>query len=285
MVSLTVLLLGLATLSWPTTRCAGRLRRLTAPSAKPRRPRLPRPTLLVLATTAGVLGFLLAGPGGALAASLATATAWRRWTARRTLRRTMAAVDGLVEALRSLVAELRAGAHPAAAAESAAVDAEPAAAQAMRSIAAAARLDGDIDRALRTHHATTPATTRALTQLAQAWTLVRRHGLALADVLDAVHHDLDTRIRFARQVLARMAGPRTSATILALLPLVGLALGQAMGAHPLHLLTATPSGQLLLLLGTTLICAGLTWTARLTTQVVLPWDREPAPRTGRVVLT
>lgn len=198
MVSLTVLLLGLATLSWPTTRCAGRLRRLTAPSAKPRRPRLPRPTLLVLATTAGVLGFLLAGPGGALAASLATATAWRRWTARRTLRRTMAAVDGLVEALRSLVAELRAGAHPAAAAESAAVDAEPAAAQAMRSIAAAARLDGDIDRALRTHHATTPATTRALTQLAQAWTLVRRHGLALADVLDAVHHDLDTRIRFAR---------------------------------------------------------------------------------------
>ncbi len=239
MVSVAVLALGFALLSWPTGRCVGRLRRLTGLGGKARLLRLPRPTLLAVATGAALLGFLLAGPGGALAGSLAAVTGWRRWTARRRLRQTLVAVDGLAEALRALVAELRAGAHPAAAAESAAVDAEPAAAQAMRGIAAAARLDGDVDRALRASGASTPATARVFTQLAQAWTMVRRHGLALADVLDAVHHDLDTRVRFARQVLARMAGPRTSATILALLPVVGIGLGQAMGARPLHMLKAT----------------------------------------------
>jgi tight adherence protein B len=272
MVSCAVLLLGLAVLSWPTGRCAGRLRRLIGPAGRSHgvpRVRLPRPTLLMVAVGATVPGFLLGGAGGALAAGLAGVTAWRRWTARRALRRTLTAVDGLAEALRSLVAELRAGAHPAAAADSAAIDAEPAAARAMRSIAAAARLDGDVDRALTASRAATPATARVLTQLSQAWIMVRRHGLALADVLDAVQHDLDTRVRFARQVLARMAGPRASATILALLPTVGIGLGEAMGAHPLRILTATTSGQLLLVTGTALACAGVAWSARITNQVVL----------------
>jgi len=264
------LLLGLAVLSWPAARSTARLRRAVGTSGRTRRwPRLPRPGVVVVTIAVAVPGFLIGGVGGGIAAALAGGTAWRRLAARRAMRHTMATVDGLAEALRSLVAELRAGAHPAAAAESAAVDAEPAAATAMRAIAAAARLDGDIARALGAAGPTTPATTRVLAQLCHAWTLVRRHGLPLADVLDAVHRDLDTRIRFARQVIARMAGPRASATILALLPTIGIALGQAMGARPLHLLTHTPTGQLLLVLGAALVCAGLTWSARLTNQVVL----------------
>lgn len=140
----------------------------------------------------------------------------------------------------------------------------------MRAVAAAARLDGDVARALATDRTTPTATARVFRQLSQAWILVQRHGLPLADVLDAVRGDLDARGRFARQTLARMAGPRASATILALLPALGLALGQAMGAHPLRVLTATPTGQLLLLIGVALTCAGVTWSARLTHQVVLP---------------
>jgi tight adherence protein B len=174
-------------------------------------------------------------------------------------------VDGLAEALRSMVAELRTGAHPATAAEAAAVDAQAAAARAMRAIAAAARLDGDVHRALTVTQPTVPA----LGQVSRAWTLAGRHGLPLAEVLDAVRGDLQARARFARQVLARMAGPRASATILALLPAFGLALGEAMGARPLHVLTGTGSGQLLLLTGVTLACTGVAWSARLTRQVVL----------------
>jgi tight adherence protein B len=270
MVTLSVALLALAVLVWPARQGASRLRRMVAVGqASPGRRRLPRPTTAWLAFGFGVIGWVVSGAGGGIAAALVAATGWRRWTARRARRRTLAAVDGLAEALRSMVAELRAGAHPAVAADSAAADAEPQAARALRAVAATARLDGDVARALATSKAATPATAEVLGQLARAWILVQRHGLPLAEVLDAVRGDLETRVRFTRQVLARMAGPRASATILALLPAVGIALGQAMGARPLHVLIGTATGQVLLVLGVGLACAGVAWSARLTDRVVL----------------
>jgi tight adherence protein B len=66
-----------------------------------------------------------------------------------------------------------------------------------------------------------------------------------------------------------MAGPRASGTVLAVLPLLGVLLGEGMGAHPVHVLLATPIGQTLLALGTTLIATGLYWITRLTTRTVL----------------
>jgi tight adherence protein B len=267
MVSLAVIVLALAILVWPPGRSTGRLRLVLAGSRAPVRRRLPRPTTAWIALGFGLCGLLVGGVGTGIAAALATATGWRRWTARRAGRRSLAAVDGLAEALRSMVAELRAGAHPAVAADAAAADAEPQAARAMRAVAAAARLDGDVALALKAG-AAAPATARVLAQLSRAWVLVQRHGLPLADVLDAVHGDLETRARFTRQVLARMAGPRASATILALLPVVGIALGEAMGARPLNVLLGTPTGQLLLVLGVGLACAGVAWSARLTERVI-----------------
>jgi tight adherence protein B len=71
-------------------------------------------------------------------------------------------------------------------------------------------------------------------------------------------------------VNARMAGPRASATVLALLPVLGVVLGEAMGAHPIQVLADTPLGQALLIVGTTLICAGIQWSAYLTQRAVLP---------------
>jgi tight adherence protein B len=268
-VVISLVLLATAFLCWPAKPGAVRLRGLVPAGARSRRRvRLPRPTTAMISLGLGSLGWLAGGFGGAIACALGAATAWRRWTVRRTTRQTLSAIDGLAEAVRSVVAELRAGAHPAAACESAASDAEPRAARALRALAAAARLDGDLDQALHTSRAANPTTAPVLDQLARAWTLGHRHGLPLAEVLDAVRADLDSRARFARQVLARMAGPRASATILALLPLLGIALGQAMGAHPLHILLATPAGQLLLPVGAALGCAGVAWSAHLTKAVV-----------------
>ena len=263
MVSL--LCLALATLCWPATPAAKRLRTLT-PTDGPSRRRLrpPRPSSVTLATTAAATGWMIAGLGGAVAAALATITIWRRWRARGDLRRGLSTIDGLTEALRSLVAGLRAGAHPAEAADSAAADAHPTAAAPMRAIAAASRLDGDVTRALANTH----LLDSVLNRLSRAWTLAQRHGLPLADVLDAVGRDLDQRTRFARQVLARMAGPRASATVLALLPALGILLGEAMGADPLRYLTTPGPGQVVLIAGSTLLCAGVTWCGRLTNQVV-----------------
>lgn len=254
---------AVAVLVWPAAPAARRLRDLTG-GRRRHRVRAPRPSSVTLAATATVVGWLVAGAGGAVAALLATVTAWRRWRARGDLNRALSAVDGLAEAIRSLVAGLRAGAHPAEAADSAAVDARPEAAASMRAIAAAARLDGDVCLALRAAGSDTLAS--GLTRISRAWALAQRHGLPLADVLDAVGRDLDQRVRFSRQVLARMAGPRTSATVLALLPALGVVLGEAIGAQPLRMLTGP--GQWLLAVGVALLCAGVAWCGRLTGQVV-----------------
>lgn len=265
MVTLSLLSGGLALLCWPDTTPLARLRAMTA--TRTRRLRTPRPSAMTLSGGAALAGWLAADVAGALAAALAAATTWRRFRARAEVRHTLAAADGLTEALRSLVAALRAGAHPAEAADSAATDAEPRAATAMRAMAAAARLNGDVARALDT--VSTPALAAPLTRLAKAWQLAQRHGLPLAEVLEAVRADLDQRTTFARQVTARMAGPRSSAAVLAVLPTLGIALGEAMGARPLHVLTATGHGQLMLLSGVALLCAGITWCGHLTNQVVL----------------
>lgn len=253
---------AVAVLTWPTTPATRRLRELSGERRR-RHLRPPKPSSVTLVMAAIGVGWLIAGIGGAGAAFLATVTVRRRWRARGELNRSLAAIDGLAEALHSLVAGLRAGAHPADAADSAAVDAQPAAAGAMRAIAAAARLNGDIRLALA---GTAQTLGSGLARVARAWTLAQRHGLPLADILDAVARDLDQRSRFARQVLARMAGPRTSATVLALLPVLGIGLGEAIGAQPLRMLTGP--GQALLVVGVALLCAGVAWCGRLTNQVV-----------------
>lgn len=258
---LTLICCATALFTWPATPATRRLRDLTGTRTR-RRPRPPRPRSVTLTAMAVLAGWLVAGVGGAIAALLAAITAARRWRAKGDLTRALSAVDGLAEAIRALVAGLRAGAHPAEAAESAATDAQPEAAASMRAIAAAARLGGDVRLAL----AAGPHTlATGLVRVSRAWTLAQRHGLPLADILDAVGRDLEQRARFARQVLARMAGPRTSATVLAVLPALGVALGEAIGAHPVRMLTGP--GQLLLAFGVALLCAGIAWCGRLTTQV------------------
>lgn len=269
MVSIVILLLALAVLCWPADRSAGRLRGLITNRTPRRRCTLPRPTTFAVAAGLGLAGWALLGIGGAAAGALTGATSWRRWSKRMEVRRMLSAIDGLAEGLQSLVAELRVGAHPAVAAEAAATDAEAQAAVVLRAVAAAARLDADVDRALAAKAEALPALGPMLARLSQAWILAGRHGLPLADVLDAVRGDLEARARFARQVQARMAGPRASATVLALLPAVGVGLGEAMGARPLHVLAGTAAGQVLLVLGAGLVCAGVAWSARITGQAVL----------------
>lgn len=256
-----VLLLAAAAIAWPSDLASLRLRRLTNP---PRATLLRKPKQVgLIAAVAGALVFAaVVGPGGGIAAAMVALTVRHQIQGRRRLRSRLAATAGLAEAIRSLVAELRAGAHPADAAEGAARDADPAVAATLRSAAAAVRLGGDIDAAFS---AAGPEAA-----VARAWRLATRHGLALADVLDAVRAELDHQVGFARHVMARMAGPRAGAMVLAGLPVIGLLLGQAMGAAPLAVLTNSSGGQVLLVVGVALECAGVMWSARLTSRVVAP---------------
>lgn len=263
--------LAAALLCWPHRPATARIRRLAAGTSRlrpawPRWAPLRRPGTAVGVVAAAALGLVTAGPAGAVAAALAVGTGLVRWRARRGEIRAAKATADLASALGLLAAELRAGAHPAVAAETVTEDAGPAAARALRLIAATARLGGDVAGALQREAHATPALQRPLAQLAAAWTLAQDQGIPLAEVLDAVRRDLDHRVRAGRRLQAALAGPRATAAVLAVLPVLGLVLGQTVGAQPWRVLTGTAAGQALLLAGTALSCAGLAWSARLITR-------------------
>jgi tight adherence protein B len=261
-VALCAVTLAAAALCWPQrpARCrlAGRPLLARAPHGVPRRPGA---LVGVLGAAAG--GLVLAGPVGAVTAAIAAGTAMHRWRSRRRSTRAMASAADLAGAIGLLTAELRAGAHPAAAAERVAADAGPAAADVLCTIAATARLCGDVATAVRREAESSPDLARPLEQLAAAWALAQRHGIPLAGVLDAVRGDLDHRVRANRRLRASLAGPRATAMVLAGLPALGLLLGQAVGAQPWRVLTTNAAGQLLLLVGALLITVGLSWSAHL----------------------
>lgn len=268
MLSVVFALVAAASLCWPATRAAARLAALGgrgAPAERTSMGWLGPPG----AVGGGVLlSYLALGPAGAVMGALLSRTAFQRWRARRGARARVTAVRGAAEALGNLVAELRSGAHPALAAESVARDATPSVASALRAIAAAARLGGEVDAALVNGAVVGTPLHGTLDRLTRAWTLAQRHGLPLADVLEAARRDLEASARFDGAMHARMAGPRASAAVLGMLPLVGLALGEAMGAQPIEVLASSTGGQVLVLLGGALIWAGVTWSARLTRAAV-----------------
>jgi tight adherence protein B len=270
--SVSAALAAVAVLVWPVRHARHRLRALVPVERQPKRwrRRWPRPSSAVLAVAGACVGWSVLGPGGAVANAVLCMTCWHRWRSRHSHRRRTQAAEGMVGALGALVAELRVGAHPATAAERAAVDAEPLAAKAMSTVATTARLGGDVDRALARSASAEPSLAGVLGQVGRAWRLAARHGVPLAEVLDSVRRDLDQRLQFSRQVHARMAGPRASAAVLAVLPELGVLLGEAIDARPLHVLADTAIGQILLAAGAFLICGGVLWSAKLTDHAVMP---------------
>ena len=160
---------------------------------------------------------------GAVAGATA-ATALGRAAADRVRRRADAAAS---EAVGSLAADLRAGQQPAA---------------------ALAALAGPATR----HRA-----------VGAVWAVSERSGAPAAAVLDHVEQDLRARQDQRREVAAALAGARSTGTLLAVLPLLGIGLGAGMGAHPIAVLLAQPRGQVALVAGVVLEALGVLWTSRI----------------------
>lgn len=265
---MSLLLVAMSLLALPMPSASRRLRALARVPG--RRLRMPRGGRVggVLVVCA-LVGWTV-GPAGLVSAALVGSVLWRGVRARAARRGELVAMSAIADGLGAFVTELRAGAHPAAAAAGAAQDAEGAASVVLAGIASTARLGGDVDLALTGMARARPELRTPLAQLARAWQLSDRHGVPLADVLEAVRRDLDRRVAFASLVRARMAGPEASAAVLAALPVFGVLLGQLSGARPLSVLTSTAIGQVVLVIGALLVCAGLLWSGRLTGQAVLP---------------
>jgi tight adherence protein B len=214
----------------------------------------PRVAGLLGAGVAGLAAFAWRGVPVGIAAGV-TGAVVSASAARALLRReALAAGRDLSAALRMLRAELDVGSR-AEAALLAAASVAGAHRAAFEAGARAVRDGTDIVVAM--------PRPRELELIAQAWALAGRTGAPLADVLARVDDDVRARRAHARAVASSLAGPRSSAALLAALPVLGIALGTAMGTHPLAILFDTTGGRLLLCAGALLDAGGVLWTARL----------------------
>ncbi|MFF4650944.1 type II secretion system F family protein [Streptomyces sp. NPDC001380] len=192
----------------------------------------------------------------------------RRWRLglheRRRRERREAAV---VELCTALAAGLRTGAVPDRAMASVTAPGGPSHQVLCRagldttSLLAAARFAGDVPEALR-RTARLPGAGGAAA-IAACWQVASDSGAGLADALDRVAEALRADRALRETVRGELAGPRTTAALLAVLPVVGLLLGGALGADPLRMLLHTPAGLGCLVAGAALEAAGLLWTARI----------------------
>lgn len=247
---------AVAVLAWPGRPSAvRRLRSARRLSPSARVVGLASSPALVGMATAGAAAVWTAPSVAALAGGCA-ALGVRAHRGRRARSRAEAASAALAEALGALAAELRAGRPPGAAVRAAArscSDASVAAALADAlgepgpTVSAAARVPPD----------------PALRSLGAAVHLSASTGCSLVDVVAALETDVRARQRQALELRTAAAGPRASAVVLAGLPVVGLAMGTGLGAHPWTLLTTTPAGQVLLVAGVGLEVAGTAWVGRL----------------------
>lgn len=216
----------------------------------------PPPTVLgvLSAAAAAGAGYVTGGPALAIAAAVVAATAALLIASALARRHESQQRRGLVAAIRLLVAELSAGSRPDAALAAAAV-AAPDHAVAFAAAAGSAAAGDDVADCL--------LTATDLAPVAHAWRVAEQAGAPLADVLGRVAADLADLEQQQRAVAVALAGPRSSAALLAGLPVVGIVLGVAMGARPLAFLVGTPHGRLVCCAGALLDATGVIWTQRL----------------------
>lgn len=201
------------------------------------------------------------------AAVIAGATLLLRHRRRAAGRRVERECHALETALDVLVGELRAGAHPVAALHIAAAESAGTVGASFRAVASRALLGADVPAGLRSVAATS-ARPAHWERLAVCWELGQTHGLAMATLMRAAQSDLVERARFTARVNAGMAGARATAALLAGLPLVGVALGELIGARPLRFLVSAGVGGWLTVVGVVLACCGLLWSDRIIGQAL-----------------
>lgn len=218
------------------------------------------PGVVVAAVLAAVV---LLQPTAGMAVAMVSGTVWirRHRRLRAARRRSEGAV--LAMALELLAGELRVGAHPARALTVAGAEADGDVAAALRAVGARCELGGDVVSGLLSV-ADMSSVPGHWTRLATYWGLAVQHGLAISTLIRAAHRDLVERERFSASVEAGLAGARVTATILSGLPVLGILLGELVGARPIELVLAGGLGGMLLVTGVVLACGGLFWSDRIT---------------------
>lgn len=225
-----------------------------------RRPRLAG-LALPLPVGAGLLVGLAWGPVAGALALVAAVVARRVLAARRADGQRARERGSAPDALATLAAELRAGRSPALALVEAAHAARGGLAAALGSAAGTAELGGDVPGALLAGSSAVPEVQRSL---AACWQVCSAGGSGLAAAVERLEEGVRAGQAQRRAVESELAGPRATASLLAVLPLAGVALAGALGARPMHVLLGTPAGLVCLTTGAALDALGVLWTRRLT---------------------
>ena len=254
---------GLALLALAAPRPARprrRLLRLAAPDAVAA-PTPCRWTCTLLAPAGAATALLVGAPLPLVAAAFVVPFAVRTLLRRRAARRAVTGRRGeCVEVVHALAAELRAGRPPGAALSVVAASCswvrEP-----LSGAATAVRNGADAATELR-RVADVPGCA-AFESVAAAWSVTDRVGGPVATVLERIGAGLEADRLHREAVDAALAGPRATTTLLAVLPLLGVALGRAMGADPVQLLLHRPLGWALLAAAAVLELLGLAWMRRI----------------------
>ncbi|MCX4818324.1 type II secretion system F family protein [Streptomyces sp. NBC_01142] len=185
----------------------------------------------------------------------------RRWLRARERRREQERrAEGVVALCGAVAGELRAGLQPGQALLFAARSTEVLGGAAA-AVLAAARFGGDVPQALR--EAAREPGAGGLAGVAACWRVAVDSGAGLAAGLDRLEAALRAERDQREDLRAQLAGAWSTVGLLALLPVVGLAMGWALGADPLRVLLHTPAGAVCLVIGGLLEAAGICWARRI----------------------
>ncbi|MEG8276624.1 type II secretion system F family protein [Streptomyces sp. AHA2] len=212
----------------------------------------PAAGVVVAVLGASVLPVLLGAAGVPLLRRVRSAGQVRRARERR--------ADEVIALCSALAGEVRAGRQPGEALLRGARECGGLA-EAQATVLAAARFGGDVPEALATAAGQPGA--EGLRGLAACWRVAVDQGAGLAAGLDRLAAALRAERDQRSELSAQLAGARATAVMLAGLPALGLLIGTALGADPLHVLLHTPAGLGCLVVGGALEGLGLWWVSRI----------------------
>ncbi|WP_406285107.1 type II secretion system F family protein [Embleya sp. NBC_00896] len=194
------------------------------------------------------------------------------WVLRR--RRERAVAEGVAGAVRcgvvglcaALAGELRAGRAPEEALAAAARAVGGPVQAVIGEAVGSARVGGDVPDALE--RAAGRPGAAGLRRIAACWRIATGRGGGFAPALERIAATLRAEEDAREEVAAELAGARSTAHVLAGLPVFGLFLGSGLGARPVDVLLRTPAGIGCLCGGLALVLVGLEWTDRLVARAV-----------------
>jgi len=186
---------------------------------------------------------------------------WTRLQRRRQHKRERdARAAAVADVTFALAGELRAGRTPSEALRAAATTAGPLA-ESLLAAAGSVAVGGSAAAELEAA-SLLPGAER-LRSVAAAWRVTESAVGRVALVLERLGEAMDRDDQVQRELAAALAAPKATTMLLAGLPVFGLGMGQAVGAHPFHLLFSTPLGWGLLTVAAALDAIGVVVSRRI----------------------